>query len=322
MNRPITVRDALRTLEEKLSLTWIEGQEGADKKLRGNFPSATSQGMVGTLNCIHPNRIQLIGRAELVYLSGLDNGFLCDMVEKLFAAQPAAVILSDDIEADDLFTEKARRLKIPLLKSPLPDSQLLTELQYHLTRVMAERKTVHGVLIEVLGVGVLLTGSSAIGKSELALELISRGHRLVADDAPEFARIAPDIVSGNCPTVLQDFLEVRGLGLLNIRAMFGNSAIKPSKYLQLVIQLKRMKDEELQQIDRLKGSHTHCDILGLKIPQVTLPVAPGREMAVLVETAVRQHILRRKGYNAADDFITRQQDAIAESGEIPTATSV
>ena len=160
--------------------------------------------------------------------------------------------------------------------------------------------------------GVLLTGDPAVGKSELALDLITRGNRLVADDAPEFTRIAPDIVSGTCPPLLREFLEVRGLGILNIRAMFGDSAIKRQKYLRLIVHLKRMSADQISSMDRLTGTHTNRDVLGVSIPQVTVPVAPGRNLSVLVESAVRNHLLRMKGYDATEVLIERQQQAILE----------
>jgi len=157
---------------------------------------------------------------------------------------------------------------------------------------------------------VLLTGEPAVGKSEVALDLITRGHRLVADDAVEITRQEDSFLKGRCPAVLQDFLEVRGLGLINVRAMFGNSAIKPSKFLHLIIDLQRLRDDELADIDRLYGSHSKRTILGTEVDQTRLPVAPGRNLAILVETAVRQHLLITDGYNAADDFSQRQQAAI------------
>jgi len=164
----------------------------------------------------------------------------------------------------------------------------------------------------VLGMGVLLTGDPSVGKSELALDLITRGSRLVADDAPEFTRIAPDIISGTCPPLLRDFLEVRGLGILNIRAMFGDSSIKGTKYLRLIVNLKRMSAEQISGMDRLSGAHTNRDVLGVPMPQVTVPVASGRNLAVLVESAVRNHLLRLKGYDATQVLIERQQQAILE----------
>jgi len=164
----------------------------------------------------------------------------------------------------------------------------------------------------VLGMGVLLTGDPAVGKSELALDLITRGSRLVADDAPEFTRIAPDIVSGTCPPLLREFLEVRGLGILNIRAMFGDSSIKRQKYLRLIVHLKRMSADQISSMDRLSGTHANLDVLGVSIPHVTVPVAPGRNLSVLVESAVRNHLLRLKGYDATEVLIERQQQAILE----------
>jgi HPr kinase/phosphorylase len=176
--------------------------------------------------------------------------------------------------------------------------------------------TIHGVFLEVLNVGVLLTGDAAVGKSELALELIIRGHRLIADDAPQFTLIEPEVVNGSCPPLLKDFLEVRGLGVLNVRAMFGDTAIKRRKKLHLIINLRHMEGAQLQQMDRLQGSYAIREVLSEPIPEVTLPVTAGREMGILVETAVRQHILRRRGYNASDDFIARQQQAINAGGKI------
>jgi HPr kinase/phosphorylase len=160
---------------------------------------------------------------------------------------------------------------------------------------------------------VLITGESGVGKSELALELINRHHRLIADDAPEFYRGGPDTVLGRCPAVLQDFLEVRGLGLLNVRAMFGDSAIEASKELRLVVHLQPMSEEALGDLDRLRGSYQQRSFLDVIIPQVTIPVAPGRNLAVLVETAVRNHILLRKGYNAPEAFIQRQREMVKKN---------
>ncbi|MES9871868.1 MAG: HPr(Ser) kinase/phosphatase [Candidatus Sedimenticola sp. 6PFRAG7] len=310
MNPPVTTRDLYNALRERLGLEWIAGHNGSEHLLRGDFPGSGSQGLAGPLNYIHPNRIQIIGRAELIYFSGLDDELFQAVTGKLFSANPAAVILADGIDVGIRFTDHAERTNTPMLRSSLPDTELLNELQYYLTNAMAERTTIHGVYMEVLGTGVLLTGPAAVGKSELALELISRGHRLVADDAPEFARITPDIIKGSCPPLLKDFLEVRGLGILNIRAMFGDSAVKLNKTIHLIINLKPMDEQELQSVDRLRGSHSTRNLLGLQVAEVTLPVAPGREMAILVETAVRQHMLLRTGYDAAEDFINKHQSIL------------
>ncbi|MEJ2143194.1 MAG: HPr(Ser) kinase/phosphatase, partial [Gammaproteobacteria bacterium] len=170
--------------------------------------------------------------------------------------------------------------------------------------------TRHGVFMDVMGIGVLLTGPSGIGKSELALELINRGHRLVADDAPEFKRISPTNLRGTCPEILKDFLEVRGLGILNIRAMFGDNALIRYKRLRLIVDLQPMSDEDVHKNERLGSTTCFNSILNIEIPEVVVPVAPGRDIAVIVEAAVRNHILTLNGYNAAEDFINRQQQLI------------
>jgi HPr kinase/phosphorylase len=165
--------------------------------------------------------------------------------------------------------------------------------------------------MEVMGIGILLTGPSGVGNSELALELLSRGHRLVADDAPEFRRTAPDAVHGSCPPMLADFIEVRGLGILNVRAMYGNNAVMPHKRLHLIIHLQHLTENgNVSEFDRLDSKQRHRSILGVDIPEVILPVAAGRDLAVIIEAAVRNHVLYLNGYNAAEDFIERQQQYI------------
>ena len=180
---------------------------------------------------------------------------------------------------------------------------------------LAEKTVIHGVFLDVHGLGVLLTGDSGVGKSELGLELITRSHCLIADDAIEFSQQGPGAVRGTCPDVLRDFLEVRGLGVLDIRAMYGDGVIKDSKDLCLIVHLERMAPEKIQQVDRLEGCYGKRQILDMEVPVVTLPVASGRNLAVLVEAAVRHHILLRKGYNASDAFIARQQQILHQQSK-------
>lgn len=315
MQPRVSIQDLYRALHERLSLTWHAGQGGRGRT-RNLIEHSEERGthiLAGSLNLIHPNRIQVIGREEAAYLDELDPVARSDTLWRVFHAEPAAIILADDLPPDEELILLANENCIPLLTSPLPESLVVDNLQYYGALFLAEKTSLHGVFLEVLGMGVLLTGEPAVGKSELALELISRGSRLIADDAPEFTRQAPDIVSGACPPLLRHFLEVRGLGLLNIRSMFGDSAIKGSKYLRLVVHLKPMDEQEMSSLDRLSGSYGTTEVLGLKIPEVTVPVAPGRNLAILVEAAVRNHMLKLKGYDASEDFIKRQQQAIQDS---------
>ena len=182
-------------------------------------------------------------------------------------------------------------------------------------QIIGETITLHGVFMSVLNVGVLLTGNSGVGKSELALSLINCGHQLIADDAVIFSCTAPNTLIGTCPALLQDFLEVRGLGIINIRAMFGSGAIKSSKQLQLMVKTVIMGGKELLAVNRLEGIHTQHTILGVDIPEVTIPVAPGRSLTVLVEGAVRNQILKLNGYDASEEFIQRQQQACYRDDE-------
>jgi HPr kinase/phosphorylase len=311
---PSTIGSLIQDVAQRLEITWVAGMKGGDKPLRGDDGSREHT-LVGPLNLIHPNRIQLIGHAEMSYLNRLTSRGRADTIRQLFISAPAAVICTDNLEIPDYLIAAAISTGTPLLSSQADDQRMLNNLQYFLSLELAERETLHGVFLEVLGIGVMLTGMVASGKSELALELVARGHRLIADDAPEFARIAPDIIRGSCPPLLQDFIEVRGLGLLNVRSMFGDTAIKRSKYLRLIIHLAHLDDESLAKMDRLTGSYSTRNILGLEIPLVTLPVAPGRNMAILMETAVRNYILRQAGYDASEDFVTRQRIAIEESAE-------
>ena len=303
----LSTRGLYEALKDKLQLEWIAGAAGGAVTVDGRYPESRGHALVGGLNWIHPNRIQVIGHSELIYLTELGTEAFADAIRKLFACKPAAVLFADNIDVTEAFIVAAEHTATPLLRSPQPDNQLIFELQYFLTHALAEPLTVHGVFMEVMSMGVLVTGESGIGKSELALELITRGHRLIADDAPVFTRIAPDILSGACPPVLQKFLEVRGLGVLNIRAMFGDSAIKQTKYLRLIVHLEKMDHSHLASMDRLEGSYSSCNLLGVEIPQITVPVAPGRSLAILVEAAVRNHLLRLKGYDASRDFSDLQQ---------------
>jgi HPr kinase/phosphorylase len=174
---------------------------------------------------------------------------------------------------------------------------------------LGEVTTIHGVMLDVLEIGVLITGDSSIGKSELALELISRSHGLVADDVVELQQIGPETIQGRCPQMLRDFLEVRGLGVLNIRSIFGETAVRPRKVLRLIVQLEPF-EPGLEPKDRLSTRAGTQDILGVEIPTVTLAVAPGRNLAVLVEAAVRNHILITRGINSTAEFIKRQEEAM------------
>jgi len=290
-----------------MALRWAAGMRGEARVLEPNTKQSRRPSLVGYLNVIYPNKVQIIGTEELNYLDGLESRQRWETIHKIAAYQPAALIVTKDQAIPSDLREVAEETNTPLWQSTKRGHELLTYLQYHLARTLAPRVTLHGVFLEVFSIGVLITGDPGSGKSELALELISRGHRLVADDATEFTLIAPDVIDGACPELLQDLLEVRGLGVLNIREMFGHTAVKPSKYLRLVIHLKPLREgEEADAMTRLTGDVSRRNVMDVDVPKITIPVAPGRNLAVLVEAAVRNHILRAKGIDPAQTFIDRQ----------------
>lgn len=308
-----TLQGLVEQLGSRLELRWLTPVPRDAWPLVQGTLLASAQSLVGSLNCIHPNRLQVLGAAEMRHLGQLSDGSRRETVERLFAARPAAVIFAEDVSPSALFLDAAERTETPLLSSTVPSDDLVGRLQHFLTYALAERTTLHGVFLEVLGTGVLLVGDPGIGKSELALEMVVRGHRLVADDAPEIARVGPETLLGSCSPLLRDFLEVRGLGVLNLRAMFGESAVQQTEQLHLIVNMRVLDDAAQVRLDRLRGSLSSRTILGVSIPEVTLPVAPGRNLAVLLETAVRNQMLRTRGYDAAEDLIARQASSIDET---------
>ena len=312
MSNNLTIRDFIQSHGERLGLVWKAGQKGENKHFHTEN-LITGVPIAGYLNLVKPNQVQVLGTEEVNYLEKLKTNSHKDAMSRLFECEPEMIIFADitnDKDIKDEFIDAANKNDIPLLFSPLASNELTELLQYHLSRLLGDSKIMHGVFMEVMGIGVLLTGPSGIGKSELALELISRGHRLIADDAPEFKRSAPDTIRGRSPALLKDFLEVRGLGILNIRAMFGDASIVETKRLRLIVHIDTITDDTLWEIDRIGGSQRKKKILEVEIPEVKIPVAPGRNVAVIIEAAVRNHVLYLNGYNAADDFIQRQQKLI------------
>jgi HPr kinase/phosphorylase len=225
------------------------------------------------------------------------------------------VVCADGVAPPPALLAEAERTKTPLFTSPLPAARVIEKLANYLAKRLADTTERHGVLMDVLGVGVLITGESGVGKSELALELISRGQGLVADDVVEISRIAAATLEGRCPPLLKDFLEVRGLGLINIRAIYGETAVRPKMKLKLVAHLEKpAKGSVRDATERLPLSELSEDILGVTVRKVVIPVAAGRNLAVLLEAAVRNYILQLRGKDSATEFLERQKQAMDGDG--------
>jgi HPr kinase/phosphorylase len=266
------------------------------------------------MNFIHPFRVQMIGAAEASYLRSLPEDALQQAISRLFTTDLAAIIVANGEEIPKYLLDACNRHHMALLTSPQPSPHVVDVIRLYLSRMLAESTSLHGVFLDVLEMGVLITGASAIGKSELALELISRGNGLVADDIVELYRISPDTLEGRCPAVLKDFLEVRGIGVLNIRTIFGETAVRPRKLLKLMVHLEDHSNEQFSELDRLQVSATYQEILGVPIRKVTIPVAAGRNLAVLVEAAVRNFVLNQRGIDSTKEFIERQQKLMEDGG--------
>lgn len=305
----ISVRRMFEKIGEKLSLKWVAGTgAGAGaRQLTGDTVQKPTLALIGHLNFVHPNRLQVLGCAEMDYLRSLDAAGLAQAIGNLFSTELAAIIVANGEEVPSILLDAANAAEVPLFTSPQPSPYLMNVLNHYLTQVLAESTSVHGVFLEVQGMGVLITGDSAIGKSELALEMVTRGHRLIADDIVEFFLVAPDTLEGRCPPLLQDFLEVRGLGILNIRELFGEVAVKLKKNLKLIVQLEKLAGSDLASRDRLQLQEYSETIMAVTVPKVRIPVAAGRNIAVLVEVAVRNHILRMRGINSTLELMERHE---------------
>lgn len=303
----ISIAGFFEELRDKVVLEWVAGTGGGERMLDSDRIGQSPQGLIGHLNFIHPNWVQVVSRAENAYLDAFDEDTQRRMLQPIFRGDIVCMIVAENEPVPGVLAEMADAFGVPLLRSAQQSVHLMWQLRHHLTRRLAKSVSLHGVFLDVLGLGVLITGESGAGKSELALELISRGSGLIADDSVDFYRIAPETLEGRCPSMLLDFLEVRGIGLLNIRTIFGENAMRPKKNLKLIINLERSSECMLSDIDRLPQDRGKRDILGVEVPVVTLPVAAGRNLAVLVEVAVRNHILLMRGIDSTREFIERQR---------------
>ncbi len=304
--RSLGLVELVELVGERMGLRWVGGREGADRRIETLPHRKSRPALVGYLNLIYPNQVQIIGTEEIEFLDSLDPADRQQTIRHIMEQRPAALIATRNQLFPVDLAAAAESSSTPIFVSSASGRELETYLHYHLARRLARRTTLHGVFVEVYSIGVLITGASGAGKSELALDLVTRGHRLIADDAPDFTLIAPDVIDGTCPELLQDLLEVRGLGVLNVRELFGHTAVKSNKYLRLVVELGPI--DALDHIDpmcRVKGIHDEQEVLGVNVPRVLIPVAPGRNLAVLLETAVRNHLLRGTGIDPARSFLDR-----------------
>ena len=308
----VNIRQLFEDKQERLALHWVAGADGADKILDSDEVNRSDKGLIGHLNLIHPNWVQVFSETEFDYLRSLSPTGLEEALQQIERGNSLCLIAAGTEQIPQQLSDLANRAHLPLFQSPLNSVHLMWLVRHYITKQLAESTSRHGIFLDVLGVGVLITGDSGVGKSELGLELITRGNGLVADDVTELYRISPDTLEGRCPELLRDFLEVRGLGMLNIRTMFGETAVRRKKSLKLIVHLHRPPGGDVSKMERLPLNASYQEILGVKISTVSIPVIAGRNLAVLVEAAARNFVLQQRGIDTMQEFLTRHETHMQE----------
>ena len=309
-----TVISAEALFEEHRSILeweWIAGHAHPERKFdEAAIRSAQSAAdLVGYLNYIHPYRVQIVGRREVAYLNQCSDDVAERRISRIVTLEPPVLIVADGEAPSDKLVALCDRAEIPLFATKESAGHVIDVVRSYLSQHFAERTTRHGVFMDILGVGVLITGDSGRGKSELGLELISRGHGLVADDAVDLYRVSQTSLEGRCPDLLLNLLEVRGIGLLDIKAIFGETAVRRKMRLKLIVHLVRKEVME-REFERLPYEPLNEEIIGIPVRKVVITVDAGRNLAVLVEAAVRNTILQLRGIDTYQEFIARHQRAM------------
>jgi len=303
------VRISVATFREECSvplrLTLLAGEGGMGREIGGNRAQEAGLAVTGEVLPPQGGRVQVLGETEIAYFRRQDAARQAESIDRFFAGPfPCAVVCASQ-PVPDLFVEAAGRREVPLFSSPLSAAELVEEIHRQLSRILTETATVHGVLMEVLGVGVLLQGKSGVGKSECALDLILRGHRFVADDVIHIDKLGPATLVGHGDDLTRHHMEIRGLGIINVQDLFGLTATTLRKKIELVIRLEEW--DPAKEYDRLGLENPVLPVLGVSLPALLIPVSPGRNLATIVEVAVRNHLLKLQGVNSARELVALQE---------------
>ena len=295
----------------QLKWQWLAGLGASERRFDEVAVREARSGadLVGYLNYIHPYRVQILGPREVAYLTSGTAEDCARRTARIVTLEPPVLVLADGQAAPEALLAMCERAQIPMFLTEQSSAFVIDVLRAYLSKHFADRTTMHGVFMDILGMGVLITGESGLGKSELGLELISRGNGLVADDAVDLYRINQTTIEARCPDLLQNLLEVRGIGLLDIRAIFGETAVRRKMRLKLIVHLVRRETLE-RDYERLPSEPLRQDVLGIPVQKVVIQVMAGRNIAVLVEAAVRNTILQMRGIDTYQEFIDRQRRAM------------
>ena len=316
MSPSVTVSGLLNSRPDAmgLPLELLSGHGGLERIITSPHIQKTGLALAGFHEYLQPARVFVFGESEVRYLESLPAAERMNMLAAAFSHDIPCVLITGGGAPPLELLQTAERYNVPLLRTTVATPLAIAKISAILDDALAVRQVIHGVLLDILGLGVLIIGESGIGKSECALDLIVRGHRLVADDTVEVRRRGETVVIGTCPELTRHHMELRGLGVINIRDLFGVASTRTSKRLELVVQLERW--DTTREYDRLGVDENTHEIFGVKIPLIRMPVAPGRSLAILVEVAARNQLLRSKGLNAARDLVSRLErqlrDAAAE----------
>ncbi|WP_297131300.1 HPr(Ser) kinase/phosphatase [Terrisporobacter sp.] len=305
-----TAKDKVSILQliEDLNLKVVYMPEDREYFVESEDVNRTGLPLAGYFEYFPYERIQIIGRTEYTYFKNIDEQRRLEILDKFFSYEVPVLIITRDLDVDDDIIEKARMYKRVVLSSDCNTTRFINRLSNYLDNKLAPHVTIHGVLVDVYGIGVLIKGESSIGKSETALELIQKGHRLVADDAVEIRKVDDKRLMGQAPEILRHYMEIRGIGIIDVRSLYGVGAIKTQKMIDLVIELESWNQQKYY--DRLGLDREYEEILGQKVEKLVIPVKPGRNTSMIIEVAAMNYRQKGMGYDAAQEFTKKLSQVI------------
>jgi HPr kinase/phosphorylase len=310
----LSVRELLEEQDTGLELEVLSGADGLQKCIESHRIQKPGLALAGHLSYLHPTRLQILGSTELSYLEKLTPETAAENVEQLCSLGFSCLIITKGQIPPDVLLKKTEEHAIPLLRTRMKSSAFISLISKFLEERLLPSTSVHGVLVDVFGVGVLLMGKSGIGKSECALDLVLRGHRLVADDVVKVRTKLPAVLFGEGSDLLHYHMEIRGLGIINIKHLFGVAAIRERKKIDMAMELLEWNDEA--SYDRLGLDEQHYELLGIKVPLLRIPVCPGRNISSIIEVGARNQLLKEMGYNSAREFQDRLEKRMAEVAQL------